>query len=173
MLYRNLRSVGRNTNMKKIVLLIAVLSMILVASSEPYPTIRFTVVNKSGMDIAVQLRSKAKPCAKCADTTESRFYYLTVLEGTREKPTEKTFIIDRDTYGMQLFYIETWDPVYGFECGSTTPNALLATRNIRMTVLPCDELPARCALGERGYWKYIPFPVTEYFKRVWIRRLIY
>ncbi len=157
--------------MKKVLIIIAILALGLIAGSEPYPTVRLTIINKSGMDVAVQLRAKPRPYSNCCGATDLKFYYLTVLEGTRDEPTSKDFFIERETYGMQVFYIETWDPVYGFECGSTTPNALIAGRNLRLTILPCDELPRH--LGERGFWKYIPFPVKDYYKRVWIARLIY
>ncbi len=155
----------------KILLIIALLSILTVAGSAPKSVIRLTVINKSGMEIAIQLRAKETECATSKDTLESKFYYLPVTPGDRDAPQVKDFYIDRGyTYGMQLFYIETWDPVYGFSCNPTVPNALVAARNLRLTVLPCDQIPRR--LGERSMWKYLPYPIRT-FKRIWMTRLIY
>ena len=157
--------------MRRMLWLTCLLALLLVAGSEPVNPIRFTVINKSGMDIAVQLKGSSKACATKNETVEGAFYYLPVAEGTREKPTLKTFIIERDTYVMQVFYMETYDPVYGFKCDPTKPNPMIAARNIRLVILPCGEFP--CSPGEPTMWKYIPFPVTQFFKRYWITRLIY
>jgi hypothetical protein len=157
--------------MKKTLLLIAVLALMLIASSEPNPTIRLTIINKSGMDIAVQLRAKGRPYVNCCGTTDPKFYYLSVPSGDRETPSAKWFDIEQETYSLQVFYIETWDPVYGFKCDTPIPTALIAGRDLRLTVLPCGEIPRKP--GERSMWKYIPYPITALHKRVWIARLVY
>jgi hypothetical protein len=155
----------------KLLLIIALLSMLTFAATEPVDVIKFTIINKSGMDIAVQLRTAPKECCTSKEIIQSRFYYLPVAEGDRESPETKTFFIERGfTYGMQLFYIETWDPVYGFKCSTPKPTALIARNNLRLTVLPCDQLPH--FLGERTMWKFLPFPIRS-FKRAWMTRLIY
>jgi hypothetical protein len=165
--------------MKKHIFLatILILSLFLIAGSAPMPTIRLTLVNKSGMDIAVQLMGQDQVYANKSDVRRGQFYYLTVLKGTKEEPTIKHFDIEQNTYGMQLFYLETWDPVYGFQCGRTTPNALIAEHNLRLTVLPCTEYP--CSRGEPTMWKYTPHPIMRFnyvqfrFKRMWLHRMIY
>lgn len=162
--------------MKKIVWLIALLALLLIAGSEPVDPIRLTIINKSEEDIAIQLTSKNRECCTSKEIDYGEFYYLPVLEGSRETPTTKTFIIEREQYLMQLFYLETWDPVYGFECGSTAPNTLIAQNNLRVVVLPCGEFPGPRAVGERTMWKYIPFPVPQLaviFNNYWATRLIY
>ncbi|MFM8320585.1 MAG: hypothetical protein ACKOC5_06675 [Chloroflexota bacterium] len=157
--------------MKKVLVMIALLAMMVIASSEPNPTIRFTVVNKSGMDIAVQLRNPGRVCMNCADSTDPKFYYLPVLSGDREMPNAKNFFIEKETYQMQVFFIETWDPVYGFECDTTIPAVLQAARNIRLTILPCEATFRK--LGEGGMWKFMPYMAEGYFKRIWYKRFIY
>jgi hypothetical protein len=77
---------------------------------------------------------------------------------------------------MQLFYIETYDPVYGFKCGTPKPNAMNAARNIRLTVLPCDFRMGPKQIGEPSMRKYLPFSVAEYaiiYQKYWLTRLVY
>jgi hypothetical protein len=161
-------------NIKKILWVTALLTLLLTgARKKPFDTIRLTIVNKSEMEIAVQLQAKPRSCCNMADSTDAKFYYLPVLEGSRETPTVKEFDIEKETYGMQVFYIETWDPVYGFKCTRPAPNALMALRDMRVIILPCDETPGN--IGEPSMRKYLPFPVQErfFFGRYWVDRLIY
>lgn len=162
--------------MKKILWLLPLLTLLLVAAEDPVDPIRLTIINKSEMDIAIQLQGLPKVCCNESDTKQGEFYYLPVAEGSRDKPSEKTFIIERDSYNMQMFYIQTWDPVYGFKCDGAAPNVLLAKRNIRLVVLPCGELPMPCAVGEPSMWKFLPYPVAElalFYNNYWRDRLIY
>jgi hypothetical protein len=106
------------------------------------------------------------------------FYYLPVEEGSKEKPTIKAFDIEKNTYTMNLYYISTYDPVYGFKCDPTAPNPLIAGRNLRVVVLPCNTLPKPRPgiVGEGSMWKYLPFPVEAYtifLTDYWKTRLIY
>lgn len=162
--------------MKKIYALISLLTLVLIGADRPVDTIRLTIINKSEMEIAIQLRSNDYECANSKDVVRGEFYYLTVLEGDRELPTIKAFDIQKDDYGMQLFYIETYDPVYGFKCKTPAPNALRAARNLRLTVLPCDFTLSPKQIGEPSMFKYLPFPVKEYgiiFQRYWLTRLVH
>ena len=173
--------------MKRILLLTIIFTALLLtgAKNKPIDTIRLTIINKSEMDIAVQLRAKQVEYAASKEKTDLKFYYLPVAEGDRTAPTVKSFDIEKDTYGMQLYYIETWDPVYGFKCEQPVPNAMMANRDLRIIVLPCDETPGN--VGEPKMRKYLPFPVKDRalkfipyypyvrfsFESYWITRLIY
>ncbi len=162
--------------MKKLIWLLPLLALFVMGGSEPLQLVRFTVINKSGSEIAIQLNAVPKVCCNKADTKEGEFYYLPVEEGSKEVPTVKVFTIAKDTYNMWLFYISTYDPVYGFECSSTAPNRLSAARNLRLVILPCDELPNPWAIGEPSMWKYTPFPVGDlavFFNNFWKDRYIY
>jgi hypothetical protein len=162
--------------MKKILWLLPLLSLLLMAASDPIRPIRLTIINKSEMDIAVQLQAKPRECCKGTQDLEGNFYYLPVAEGDRSTPTTKSFLIEPDTYQMLVFYIQTWDPVYGFDCNQNAPNKLIAENNIRVVILPCGEIPAPQAVGEPTMWKFLPYPVPAYgafFNRYWITRLIY
>jgi hypothetical protein len=163
--------------MKKIVWLLPILALLLIAGSkEPTDLIRFTVINKSDREANIQLQAVPKECCNKADQEQGEFYYLTVPRGDKENPTMKTFTIAKDTYRMYVYYTQTYDPVYGFKCDPTVPNTLMAGRNLRLVLLPCGELPTRCAIGEPGMWKYIPYPVKQYaflFTKYWLNRLIY
>lgn len=162
--------------MKKIYWLLPILALFLIGGSKPIELIRFTIINKSESDIAIQLNAIPKVCCNKADVEEGEFYYLQVEEGSREAPTVKVFTIAKDSYNMHLFYISTYDPVYGFKCDPTVPNRLDAARNLRLVVLPCGQLPTPWSIGEPSMWKYIPFPVADFakfFNDFWKDRYIY
>jgi hypothetical protein len=162
--------------MKRILIIISLFSLLLISADRPIDTIRLTIINKSGMDIAVQLRSQDAECSNSKEIIKGEFYYLPVPEGTREELTIKVFDIQKDTYAMQLFFLETFDPVYGYQCTTPAPNVLIARNNIRLVVLPCGFTPSPNAVGERTMRKYLPFPVKEYallFQKYWVTRLIY
>lgn len=100
--------------------------------------VRFTVINKSGMDIAVQM----------IGNDSDVFYYLPVPEGSRLIPTLSYFTILRDSYRVQVFYLETYDPVYGFRCGGSAAVELQATHNTRLVVKECGRRSLKT--GERN-----------------------
>lgn len=177
--------------MKKLIWLLPLLALFIMGGSKPLQLVRFTVINKSGSEIAIQLNAVPQVCCNKADTVEGEFYYLPIEKGTREVPVVKVFTINKDTYNMWLFYISTYDPVYGFKCNPTVPNRLTAARNLRLVVLPCDQLPTGPSVelpfgtittgkrvGEPSMWKYIPFPVPDlaqapFFNNFWKDRYIY
>ncbi|MBN1148376.1 MAG: hypothetical protein JXA78_14045 [Anaerolineales bacterium] len=134
--------------MRKTLLIISILALFLV-SADPVKLARLTLVNKSGMEIAVQLRSIEDDLLT---------YYLRVPEGDREHPYAMAFTIERDAYYMQLHYIETYDPVYGFKCTTPPPNQLVAFRNLRVVFLGCGEPPPNW--GEPSMMKYLPVVQT-------------
>jgi hypothetical protein len=133
--------------MKKIAWLLALL-LILIGADEPVRLVKFTAINKAEIPIAVQLIGQSKDY--------KFYYYLQVPEGSREDPEERTFTIGADYYFMRVFYVETYDPVYGFTCNQAAPNQLLAAHNIRVVFLPCDQLPPNA--GEATMRKYTPYP---------------
>jgi len=128
------------------------------------------------MDIAIRLTSKSYECANSKEIVNGDFYYLTILEGSRELPNTKTFDIQKNDYAMQLFYLETYDPVYGYQCNTPAMNVLLARRNIRLVVLPCDFKMGPKQVGEPSMRKYLPFANKTYgflFQKYWLTRMIY
>jgi hypothetical protein len=163
---------------KKILYLLPLLTLLLIGAKKPIDTIEFTIINKAGRDIAVSLKGKDQVCYNQCDTRKGEIYYLTVPAGINDTPSIKSFEIEKNTYGMQLYYIQTWDPVYGLKCPTPAPNSLAANRNLRLTVLPCDQTPNYCgkAIGEPTMWKYLPYPVkklTPFLNSYWKTRLIY
>jgi hypothetical protein len=121
---------------RRIFLTLSLFSMFLTGVA-PFPIrlVRFTVVNKSGMDIELSLTSKDK----------EQFYYLRIPEGTAGNPTEKVFTLIPDSYTSSIYYVELWDPVYGSQCG-TKSQTLEIERNVRLTVKPCNLNPT--SVGE-------------------------
>jgi hypothetical protein len=155
--------------------LIASLLALLLVSAEQVDLIRLTIINKSGMEIAIKLNSVSLPCIHEANVSSSRFYYLPVPEGSRELPNTKVYTIERNTYVMQVLYLETYDPVYGFKCVQPPTNMIKATRNMRVVIPQCKTLPINA--GEPSMRKYLPYPLSiskelPFIKRYWITRFI-
>ena len=118
--------------MKKTLLAAALLALMLLGAA-PYHGLkltRLTVINKSGLPIEIQL----------IGSCEDNWYYLRMSDGDRLFPTEQVFTIAPDEYKMQVFYIELWDPVYGYSCAPKSA-AIDATRNLRVVVSECDWTP--------------------------------
>jgi hypothetical protein len=130
--------------MKKILFLLTMASLIL-ASAAPASaagavntknqkqTHLFTIINKTGLPLGVRLISTD------ADHTVDHNFYLTVVKGTDEIPTEKTFELPGDTYAVSANYVQFYDPVYGWGCTTTktNPGTMTLDRNIRMTFMGC------------------------------------
>jgi hypothetical protein len=157
------------------VLIASILALMLV-SAEPIELIRLTIINKSEMDIAIQLTSLTGPCINKNDVSQSRFYYLPVPEGSKDLPNAKVYTIERNTYAMRVFYLETYDPVYGFKCINPSANMMKATRNMRVVIGECRILPVNA--GEPSMRKYLPFALSlsdeiPFIKRYWLTRFIY
>ena len=98
----------------------------------PFPekanrTARVTVINKSGVPVEVRLTGK------CWE----QIYYMRLEEGDRVNPTETVADVIPDQYRFEIFFIELWDPVYGYECGEGTNSAVVDQRT-RLTVLECS-----------------------------------
>lgn len=129
----------------KRLILILILAALLLPAASNSDLITLTLINKSGKDIAFQMY----------EVKEEIFYYLPVEEGTREAPTEKTYTISRGYYQTYLFYIETWDPVYGYDCTQNKAKMMTITGNQRIVFLPCQQMPPN--LGEPRMLKYWPW----------------
>jgi hypothetical protein len=120
--------------LKRTWIAIGLLVTILAAAiSGPVKLVRLTIINKSGLDIEIELTGS------CEETDEDH-YYLHVPEGSRLFPMEKVFTILPDKYTMGVHYVELWDPVYGTKCSSGSQK-VDATRNVRVVVLECTITP--------------------------------
>ncbi|MBN2547638.1 MAG: hypothetical protein JXB15_00660 [Anaerolineales bacterium] len=131
--------------MKKL-LCVLVLFSVLLSASTTVDLVRLTLVNKSDMPIAVEL----------AGIYQETYFYLDVAQGSRIAPVEREFTIPRDAYTLRLYYLETYDPVYGFKC-SATATSLEIMSNTRIIFLPCGEQPPNP--GERTLLKFWPFRI--------------
>lgn len=138
--------------MKSRLLWILILSSLLLVSAKPLDLRRLTVVNKSGLPLGIRLdaiRSKA-------DQDCDLFYYLTVPQGDREIPAVKEFTIAPDQYAIQVYYIETYDPVYHWSCVSPAAGTFTMSHDSRLTFLECQRIPLRA--GEPTQAKFGAFP---------------
>lgn len=117
---------------KKIPFLLALTLLLAAAKKSNSDLVRFTVINESPFPLGISLTG----------TFTEAIYYLNVPAGDQEFPVERTFTITRDEYQMQVYYIDLWDPVYGYTC-STGPGGLLnAMRNSMITVKHCRAATA-------------------------------
>jgi hypothetical protein len=128
--------------MKSKINLVILLALVLV-SAKPISErmAKLTIVNKSGMAIELRLTG--------SDT--GSFYYLRLPKGDRIVPEEDVFWIVPDQYSSSLYYVQLWDPVYGYSCSSKS-QSLDLRRNIRLMVFECDHRIA--APGEIPIIKY-------------------
>lgn len=162
--------------LKKIIYLLPLLSLLLMGATKSRERVVFTIINKSGRDIAISLKGKDRVCINKCDSYKGEIYYLPVPTGDNHNPSVKAFELERNTYGMQLYYIQTWDPVYGYKCPIPLPNTLSANRDLRLTVLPCTQTPKNKGIGEPTMWKYLPYPITQlpfFMNLYWKDRYIY
>ncbi len=132
--------------MKKLLFVITLLSLLLVSASK-VGLIRFDVINKSGMKVAIGLNGQE----------QGKFYYLKVAEGDREAPVEAGFTIARDIYRTQVYYIEPDDSY--FTCKQPKPVKLNMLHDVRLVVLPCIHDPVYT--GEPFMLKY---PIAKHVR---------
>lgn len=140
--------------MKKSVLFLvlsSLLSLIFLSAFEPSPRAQITIVNKSGVKLGIQLIDPQD---------KENIYFLTVEKGDREDPKEKTFEIKPAMYSMIVYYMETWDPVYGYPtCGGLVlKSRLLAKGKQRVVFTRCGVIPVNP--GEptmMKFWIYTRF----------------
>ncbi|MGB9673887.1 MAG: hypothetical protein ACPL3P_07080 [Anaerolineales bacterium] len=140
---------------QKFFLLISLVSLALLTAfypKRPNNTSELTIVNKSGVKLGIQL----------IDPLDSEnVYFLTVEKGSRAEPSEKTFEIKATTYGMFVFYMETWDPVYGYpKCkGMVMKSKLIASGVQRVVFTECNRMPRNP--GEPKMMKFWVFTQTK------------
>jgi hypothetical protein len=123
-------------------ILLIILSSLLIGSKPKPILFRLTIVNKSGLPIEMRLTGSY---------LEDNQYYLRIAEGDTLAPSLQIFTILPDKYSIQLYYIELWDPVYGYHCGSKSMTVDVF-HNTRLTVTSCDVTPNN--QGEPGMWKF-------------------
>ena len=130
--------------MRKTTLIISLLAILLIAASSEYTKdlYRLTIINKSGMEMAISLIGE----------DDNNIYFLRVPAGDRRSPTETIFTIVPDTYSIKPYYIEPWDPVYGYTCSDPGAKTLIAERNMRLTFTECNYIPRNG--GEPSMWKF-------------------
>jgi hypothetical protein len=88
------------------------------------------VINKSGMPIEMTLTGQ---------DTDS-FYVLRVPTGDQAAPTQQIFEVAQDTYTSSVWFVEIYDPTYGYTCSSKSMEMPIY-RNVRVTVIACDKSP--------------------------------
>ncbi|MEI7988732.1 MAG: hypothetical protein WCI88_06810 [Chloroflexota bacterium] len=125
--------------MKKILLGISVLALFLMSNRPLFdrPTfnlVHLTIINKAEMKIGVELTG----------TDNGYAYYFPVAKGVKENPTEITYDVYRDNYAIKIYYIQRYDPVYGYQCDLTSQTAIDIQSASRLVVKGCEvSIPNR------------------------------
>ena len=139
--------------MKKasIIIISLVCISLLGASLIPVKMIQLTIINKSGMPMEFRLEG--------FNGDFEFFYYLRVPKGDRIVPAVETFTIYKGDYTIRPYYIEVWDPVYGYFCDNTFSQNLCISRNTRLIYVECDpnvsKLSKSSVMKYVGKWRYI------------------
>jgi hypothetical protein len=122
--------------MKKMLLLVSLLGVLLSGFTSGVTT-QFTVVNKSSMAIGVTMTGKYlnnhNDRLDDQDVTNANYYYLSIPANS-----QRTYQVQTGVYTVAATYIETWDPVYGYQCGSGASAQLKIDRTMSVTVLNCN-----------------------------------
>jgi hypothetical protein len=108
--------------------LVFVLALSSLGAMPVLKTVRVTLINKSLVPVEVRLTGKY----------QENIYYVRLAEGDRTQPAEAVVDVIPDQYSMEIFYIELWDPVYGYTCGSGAQSAEIS-HSTRLTVLECTN----------------------------------
>jgi hypothetical protein len=138
-------------NIQRAAFISAILALFLTAA-KPTKTVlvRLTIVNKSGVELFIHLDNLA------TNYEDDVTYSLTIPEGDHENPTVKEFTIYRDIYDVQVYYVENWDPVYGYTicANSTGKTQLNAKRQHRWVFTECSRERPRPGepTMEKFYW---------------------
>ncbi|MEN6299322.1 MAG: hypothetical protein ABFD51_05335 [Anaerolineaceae bacterium] len=118
-------------------LLVLILASIFMIAGDMMNTVDLTVINKSEVDIGLMLNSL---------TDDDRWYYLTIPKGYPDEPkddddsyTIRHFEIVRDVYSSVAYFMEPYDPVYGYPyCGNKTVGGHLnALHSVKLVYKPC------------------------------------
>ncbi len=96
----------------------------------PISPVTLKVINRSGMEIALQLDG--------AVLGES--YYFKVPKGDKQQEIEVSYSVQRDDYYIQLYFLENYDPVYGKKCSESSAVWYPLQSQRTITILPCNEV---------------------------------
>lgn len=119
--------------MRKILLTLSILGLFFEGSAPGYKwLVQLTIINQSGLPVEISL--------KTAD--EDNIYYLRIPRGDRTNPVEKTYTIVPAVYQATLYYVELWDPVYGYSCSSKS-QSINANRKLQLVVFECNRTIAK------------------------------
>jgi len=138
--------------MKSRLLWVLILFSLLLVSAKPLVLRRLTVVNKSGLPLGIRLDAIRPE----SDQENDLFYYLTVPQGDRESPAVKEFTIAADEYSIQVYYIETYDPVYHWSCVSPAIGIFTMSHGTRLTFLECQHVPLRAGEPTQAKFGAVP-----------------
>jgi hypothetical protein len=125
--------------MKNKYLLVILIASVFAMASNSMRTVDLTVINKSEVDIGLMLSSM---------TDDDRWYYFTIPNGYPDAPqgsednyTERHYEIVWDVYTSVAYFMEPYDPVYGYpNCGNKAVGSrLIATHSVKLVYKPCKQ----------------------------------
>lgn len=129
---------------RKLTLIIILLVVTFTSAASFERQVRLTIINQTDVDLAIRLENQRLELS----------YYLTIPPGDKDTPAEKIFTIVPASYIVTAYYMETYDPVYGYpKCGGKVQSATYnLTVNTRLLFKPCPFAPSNA--GEMGFWKF-------------------
>jgi hypothetical protein len=127
--------------MKKALLILSILVLFLSAAAPPANDnlVQLTLVNKSGLPLNIQLTSNTSFFKKSAPVTTTTSYLFTLPTGYPSSPTVQSYSILQAKYSISVYYVEAYDPVYGYKCNSPQSYTLTAEHNNRLIILACNR----------------------------------
>lgn len=138
--------------MKKVILLVMV-AVMLIAAAGSINIKRFTVINKSGHQLYIDLVGQEFGTP----------YYLPIPEGSRARPNTVVWTILEDLYAVDVWY-ESEDDLYSCLVSSDPQFYLDIYRNTRLIVTKCAAVPPK---GEPSMVKWPPWNEANWFKYVY------
>ena len=94
---------------------------------------RLIIINRSGFPLGLLLTSQEE------DPDARDIYYLSIPEGSPNAVVERQFELPQREYKMVVYYLETWDPVYGFECASPAGAVFTLRAHQQISIFPCGQ----------------------------------
>jgi hypothetical protein len=115
--------------------------------------VRLEIINKAPMAIGVRMTGKEY----------DQFYYLKVPAASSTKPTVRTFTVTRDRYSTRVYFLETYDLVYGYRCTYST-TTVDARHQTRLLVRSCGS-KATLSGEKRRPLRGVPESLTRFESR--------
>lgn len=122
---------------KTLLMLLFILAALITVATSARPNRRLTVINRSGFPLGLRLTGTDPNNHTGVNDTYN--FYLSIEKGEKGSPTVKTFTLPITTYRITAYYIEFYDPVYGYTCTSPQSGSVNMESDVQLSFLPCNQ----------------------------------